>query len=125
MAARRFRLSPTLISERITKGGETLIAKLTAMGSEFPVGPLTSFPCEYITHDMHHWVTNDLFMRLRPGTPLHDDATPPDPSQPAPSLCHHGDEPDEPPQHHCEHGGSSTGAEPALQNGHLCYKGNF
>lgn len=64
-------------------------------------------------------------MCLRPGTPLHDDATPPDPSQPAPSLCHHGDEPDEPPQHHRKHGGCSTGPESALQNGHLCYKGNF
>lgn len=86
---------------------------------------LTSFPCEYFTDVMHHWVTNNLFMCPRPGTPLHDDATPPDSSQPAPSLCHHGDEPDEPPQHHCQHGCCSTGPKPPLQNGHLCYKGRF
>lgn len=64
-------------------------------------------------------------MCLRPGTPLHDDATPPDPRQPAPSLRHHGDEPDEPPQHHRKHGRRRAGPEPALQNGHLCYKGKF
>lgn len=64
-------------------------------------------------------------MCFRPGTPLHDDATPPDSSQPAPSLCHHGDEPDEPPQYHCQHGCRGTGPKPPLQNGHLCYKGRF
>ncbi|KAF5902001.1 Chromosomal replication initiator protein DnaA, partial [Clarias magur] len=50
------------------------------------------------------------------GAAIHDDAPPPDPCQPASCVSHHGNESDEPPQHHRQYGRRSTGTECPFQN---------
>ncbi|KAL0162147.1 hypothetical protein M9458_041543, partial [Cirrhinus mrigala] len=50
------------------------------------------------------------------GPAVYDDAPPPAARQSAACLRCHGDEPDEPPEHHRQHGRSCSDAQPPVQS---------
>lgn len=82
--------------------------------------------CRFNKYTMFHsfiWTEQWWYMCIfyRTGTSFYDDAPPSNSCQPTSSVCHHGNEPDEPSQHHCKYGGSSTSSESPIQSRDICY----
>lgn len=59
------------------------------------------------------------YVLSRFGAAIHDDVTPSDSCKPAPCFGHYGNESDEPPEHHRQHGRHRSGAERLEPSGHL------
>lgn len=65
-----------------------------------------------------------LLWSFRAGPAVYDDAPPPAARQSAACLRCHGDEPDEPPEHHRQHGRSCSDAQPPVQSRSVRHQGN-